>query len=192
MLSRFDILFVVLDESNTWNDRIISSHVLAMHACETSLSCTVRGGDTTANISKTSSRERIDTVSKDFLKKFISYVKKRRVPELTIKAQRCLAEYIFYWKIPFFITLFCVFPLCSECMTVFVLTKLGKYWLKGCLIFSKQLLEGISNILKWVSENPLSYLLYEKEKFQVLFWICDHCSFHIFFYAKSIEFLDNL
>ena len=98
LLSRFDILFVVLDESNTWNDRIISSHVLAMHACETSLSCTVRGGDTTANISKTSSRERIDTVSKDFLKKFISYVKKRRVPELTIKAQRCLAEYYSNWR----------------------------------------------------------------------------------------------
>ena len=98
LLSRFDILFVVLDESNTWNDRIISSHVLAMHACETSLSCTVRGGDTTANISKTSSRERIDTVSKDFLKKFISYVKKRRVPELTIEAQRCLAEYYSNWR----------------------------------------------------------------------------------------------
>lgn len=93
--------------------------------------------------------------------------------------------YIFYWKIPFFITLFCVFPLCSECMTVFVLTKLGKYWLKGCLIFSKQLLEGISNILKWVSENPLIYLLYEKEKFQVLFWICDHCSCHIFFLCQE-------
>lgn len=96
LLSRFDILFVVLDESNTWNDRIISSHVLAMHACETSLS-SVCGRDVTANISRTSSRE--STLSKDFLKKFIFYVKKRPwVPELTIEAQRCLAEYYSNWR----------------------------------------------------------------------------------------------
>ena len=52
--------------------------------------------DTTANISKTSSRERIDTVSKDFLKKFISTRSGRFRTDH--QSTTFLAEYYSNWR----------------------------------------------------------------------------------------------
>jgi len=103
LLSRFDLLFVVLDQSNSLNDRRISSHVLAMHSqnsqvLHNSLHHQV-GKENREATSHFTGNQSDCLLTKSFLKKFIFYVKKRPwVPELTPDAERFLAERYSSWR----------------------------------------------------------------------------------------------
>jgi len=97
LLSRFDIIFVVLDHSTASTDRFISSHVLSMHAARNSGH--TPGSNTNGHTSHTevanllpSAALQSSIIPVSFLKKFIFYVKKRAGPELTPGAELYLAE----------------------------------------------------------------------------------------------------
>ena len=97
LLSRFDILFVVLDQSTASNDRCISSHVLSMHSSQSAQSIEANTSTNKTNMDGINAHKsgfsHPSVLSKSFLKKFIFYVKKRPdSPELTAEAELCLAE----------------------------------------------------------------------------------------------------
>jgi len=112
LLSRFDLLFVLLDQSDSLIDRAIASHVLDMHACkhETARSIQVlvdvplSEGEPEPMYSRHHSLDRAGTtpdttLSKCFLQKFIYYVKHRPwQPSLTAEAESFIAEQYSSWR----------------------------------------------------------------------------------------------
>ena len=100
LLSRFDLLFVVLDESNSANDRMICSHVLTIHAQSANEIPTHTNRNAQHFLPTLNAfDEDIGVISKDFLKKFIFYVKKYHwAPELTTEAENHLAQHYSLWR----------------------------------------------------------------------------------------------
>jgi DNA replication licensing factor MCM3 len=90
LLSRFDLLFIVLDQSDSNVDRIISSHVLSMHA-----NMDYNGQRT--NLSMITSDS--DKVPKQFLQKYLYYMKMSTKPTLTPEAENKIAEQYSRWRI---------------------------------------------------------------------------------------------
>jgi len=101
LLSRFDLLFVVLDEAQTETDRKICSHVLKVHAQS--------GDDADPNAARklqhrssstsTSFHANSGLLPKDFLKKFIFYVRKYPwAPEMNSEAENFIAERYSSWR----------------------------------------------------------------------------------------------
>ncbi|KAI5671241.1 hypothetical protein M9H77_11605 [Catharanthus roseus] len=108
LLSRFDLLFIVLDQMDPGIDRQISEHVLRMHRFRSTNDGGLDGGslreqedetDTNSTVfvkynrmlhGRRESRKR-ETLTIDFLKKYIHYAKHRIQPDLTDEASEQIA-----------------------------------------------------------------------------------------------------
>lgn len=110
LLSRFDMLFIVLDRSDSKVDRAISSHVLDMHSRENpSLSTklmlqrdvTLAQGKNELESSMYMSHGALgEVLSKRFLQKYIYYAKHRPwEPTLTPGAENFIAEQYSRWRV---------------------------------------------------------------------------------------------
>mmetsp|Transcript_11896 Transcript_11896/g.46075 ORF Transcript_11896/g.46075 Transcript_11896/m.46075 type:complete len:496 (-) Transcript_11896:2343-3830(-) len=110
LLSRFDMLFIVLDRSDSKVDRAISSHVLDMHSRENpSLSTklmlqrdvTLAQGKNELESSMYMSHGALgEVLSKRFLQKYIYYAKHRPwEPALTPGAENFIAEQYSRWRV---------------------------------------------------------------------------------------------
>mmetsp|Transcript_9814 Transcript_9814/g.40228 ORF Transcript_9814/g.40228 Transcript_9814/m.40228 type:complete len:565 (-) Transcript_9814:248-1942(-) len=110
LLSRFDMLFIVLDQSNTQIDRQISSHVLTMHSRENqtlSARCIleqeaslVRTVEDHAVPMYTSDNAGGEILSKRFLQKYLYYAKHRPwQPVLTSAAEIYIADRYAQWRV---------------------------------------------------------------------------------------------
>jgi len=114
LLSRFDLLFILLDESDTMIDRQISSHVLSMHACLNKTKLLpeelidlsgLEPDDDNVMYSEHSYTHHKSAwgpkqiLSKRFLKKYMYYVKHRPwQPSLTPEAESYIAEHYSSWR----------------------------------------------------------------------------------------------
>lgn len=113
LLSRFDLLFIVLDQSDSGVDRMISSHVLSMHAnmnyngqkanssiifsdANTNSSC--QNEYCSSELENVSSVSDSDKVSKLFLQKYLYYMKMSVKPILTLEAENKIAEQYSRWR----------------------------------------------------------------------------------------------
>ena len=101
LLSRFDLVFVVLDEARTETDRRICSHVLKVHA--------ESGNDANPNAMRklqqhlsstsTSFNESRGLMPSDLLKKFLFYVRKYPwAPEMSSEAENFIADRYSSWR----------------------------------------------------------------------------------------------
>mmetsp|Transcript_13646 Transcript_13646/g.59570 ORF Transcript_13646/g.59570 Transcript_13646/m.59570 type:complete len:349 (+) Transcript_13646:1451-2497(+) len=110
LLSRFDMLFIVLDQSNTQIDRQISSHVLTLHSRENqtlSARCIleqeaslVRTVEDHAVPMYTSDNAGGEILSKRFLQKYLYYAKHRPwQPVLTSAAEIYIADRYAQWRV---------------------------------------------------------------------------------------------
>mmetsp|Transcript_7966 Transcript_7966/g.29120 ORF Transcript_7966/g.29120 Transcript_7966/m.29120 type:complete len:741 (-) Transcript_7966:407-2629(-) len=108
LLSRFDLLFIVLDQSDTKVDRDISAHVLGMHSMETLAASTtnILHGDSALmhnNVEPemySSHKPGSTVLSKRFLQKFIYYAKHRPWdPILSKESETFIAEQYAQWRV---------------------------------------------------------------------------------------------
>jgi len=106
ILSRFDLVFILLDEPNEERDRRLSEHVMAMHSRrqQDSLGCASRGfqprATSTSLIDGLHLQQRlqqrgpeIEPVPVPLLRKYISYVRKYCHPVVSPEAQQILKNY---------------------------------------------------------------------------------------------------
>ena len=108
LLSRFDLLFIVLDQSDSNVDRIISSHVLNMHANmthngqKTNLSLISSDANVNSSGQNEYSRNDVENMSeklpKQFLQKYLYYMKMSVKPTLTSEAENKIAEQYSMWR----------------------------------------------------------------------------------------------
>ncbi|XP_052179334.1 DNA replication licensing factor MCM3 homolog 2 isoform X2 [Diospyros lotus] len=108
LLSRFDLLFIVLDQMDPDIDRQISEHVLRMHRFRSPIDGGAADGSSRygreeeADVGSSiyvkynrtlhgSRNRKHDTLTIKFLKKYIHYAKHRIQPELTDEASDCIA-----------------------------------------------------------------------------------------------------
>ncbi|EQD32561.1 DNA-dependent ATPase MCM, partial [mine drainage metagenome] len=102
LLSRFDLLFVMLDEKDPENDRRIAERVITNHryqsanltdmhhfnvfqddyVIEPELHDDKNEGKGTIVFEKSSGKNKQQVVTRDFLKKYISFAKAQKAPEL--------------------------------------------------------------------------------------------------------------
>ena len=110
LLSRFDMLFIVLDQSDTKVDRAISSHVLGMHSSEKQVFSTkaILQRDTALVQNNTETESSMylahnaggEVLSKRFLQKYLYYAKHRPwQPALTKEAEGFIAEQYSQWRV---------------------------------------------------------------------------------------------
>ena len=120
LLSRFDMLFIVLDQSDTRVDRQISAHVLGMHSMEKQALSTraILSKDTALVVNGGGAEDQADqamyvpfagasgdagageVLSKRFLQKYLYYAKHRPwVPTLSAEAEGFIAEQYSRWRV---------------------------------------------------------------------------------------------
>jgi DNA replication licensing factor MCM3 len=114
LLSRFDLLFIVLDQSDSNVDRIISSHVLSMHAnmdyngqrtnlsiitSDANINSSCQNKHSLSKVENVSSASDSDKVPKQFLQKYLYYMKMSTKPTLTPEAENKIAEQYSRWRI---------------------------------------------------------------------------------------------
>jgi DNA replication licensing factor MCM3 len=113
LLSRFDLLFIVLDQSDSGVDRMISSHVLSMHAnmnyngqkanssiifSDANTNSLCQNEYCSSELENVSSVPDLDKVSKLFLQKYLYYMKMSVKPILTLEAENKIAEQYSRWR----------------------------------------------------------------------------------------------
>lgn len=111
LLSRFDMLFIVLDNLNPSDDRIISSHVLKLHSVRNSSSRETFKYNEVGPYkeeeiiyerkAKEGSISESDLLSRRFLQKYLHYIRRRYLnlgPDLSICAESFIAEQYSLWR----------------------------------------------------------------------------------------------
>jgi len=95
LLSRFDLIFSILDKPNRTTDTQMATHILRTH----------KGGEVTENIAKTKKSKHtkkeqeelmkivIPTFDPEFLRKYIAYAKRNTFPVMTDEALEILKNY---------------------------------------------------------------------------------------------------
>jgi replicative DNA helicase Mcm len=95
LLSRFDLIFSILDKPNRQTDTNLATHILRAH----------KSGEISENISRTKKskhtkkemesfmRDIIPTLSPDFLRKYVAYAKRNIFPVMTDEALEILKNY---------------------------------------------------------------------------------------------------
>lgn len=109
LLSRFDLVFILLDKPDEEMDNMLSEHVMALHAGRNRAlsSSTVRRNNTSANESllfvetdkplserlKVSNREPFDPIPNQLLRKYVGYARKYVHPKIGPDAAKTLQEF---------------------------------------------------------------------------------------------------
>ncbi|KAL9642654.1 hypothetical protein ABK040_009733 [Willaertia magna] len=111
LLSRFDLIFILLDKPDELKDQLLSEHVLKLHSNEKeSVNLTfitkhdmtqatmnlTQSASTHINLKKTlkfGKQEKIDPVPPPLLRKYIAYARKYCQPVLSLEAKKILQEF---------------------------------------------------------------------------------------------------
>ncbi|RZC35205.1 DNA helicase MCM8 [Asbolus verrucosus] len=95
MLSRFDLIFILLDQPNEELDMLLSEHVLALHSGKSVSNSTFNRSSAAANTSlrgrlRVQNGEEIDHLPHSLFRKYIAYAQKYVNPQLSDEAKRSL------------------------------------------------------------------------------------------------------
>ncbi|KAJ2807192.1 DNA replication licensing factor mcm8 [Coemansia furcata] len=107
LLSRFDLIFILLDRPNADMDRFLSEHVMALHSGTKSdnsgahIAAAAAAGDSSGGDSSTSIRqwlrlqpgEQIDAIPPALLRKYVAYARKYVHPRLSPDATKKLKQF---------------------------------------------------------------------------------------------------
>ncbi|XP_037079665.1 DNA helicase MCM8-like [Pollicipes pollicipes] len=104
LLSRFDLVFILLDRPDGQLDSLVSSHIMALHASSSGRSCSLDSSSTAGDTAWDPTRplaERLSATSADqtptvphaMLRKYVAYARKYVHPRLTPEACRALQDF---------------------------------------------------------------------------------------------------
>ncbi|KAL3287853.1 hypothetical protein HHI36_002311 [Cryptolaemus montrouzieri] len=101
MLSRFDLIFILLDNPDEEMDMMLSKHVLGMHSGLTNTSVSWSAVNTQSSINETNLRSRlliynnevIEYLPHNLFRKYIAYAQKYVNPKLSVGAKTVIKEF---------------------------------------------------------------------------------------------------